>query len=80
MKTVYLKINSNGYTQPHQCAAGADYEIRQCPDDASPTSVAIVANRTVIAAPYSAEPLPINYDALDHQYTGKLINMYRISI
>lgn len=76
MKTVYLKINSGGYTQPHQCATGADYAIVDCPDEVSPTSVAIVANRTVIAAPYNDKPLPINYVDLDHQRTGKWINIY----
>jgi len=76
MKTIYLKINSSGDTQPHQCATGADYAISQCPDDVSAGSVAIVANRTVIAAPYNDKPLPINYDELDHQRQGKWINVY----
>jgi hypothetical protein len=76
MKTVYLKINSGGNTQPHQCATGADYAIGQVPDGVSVGSVAIAANRTVIMAPYSDNPLPINYDELDHQRTGKWINVY----
>ena len=77
MKTIFLKINSQGHCQPHKCATGSNYAIHNCPDNVSAANVAIVANKTVIAAPYSEQPLTIDYTELDHHHTGKWINVYR---
>ena len=76
MKTIFLRINLRGHCQPHQCADGSNYAIHNCPDNVSAANVAMVANKTVIAAPYSLKPLPIEFTELDHHRTGKWINVY----
>jgi hypothetical protein len=74
MKTIFLRINSQGYCQPHQCATGASYAVHQCPDNASPSMVAVAANKTMIAAPYTEEPMPILFSELGNKTAW--INVY----
>lgn len=76
MKTIFLRINSQGYCQPHQCTTGASYAVHQCPDNASPSMVAILCNKTMIAAPYTEDPLPVLFSELDHSRKGVWINVY----
>lgn len=71
MKTVFLRINSAGRCQPHQCAVGASYKIDDVPGDA--TDVSILANQTLIAAPDNGDPAEIKYTALGR---GRFVNLY----
>lgn len=70
---IYLRINSGGMYQPHQCAQGADIAIEGA--EGTPVAEVVrIANATCVAAPLSDVPHTVHFSALGH---GRFINLYR---
>lgn len=69
---MYLKSNSGGKYQPHQCAKGADLAITDY-GAATIAEVVQLANLTCIAIPSSAKTPIVHFDSLGY---AKIVNLY----